>query len=205
MIVGKTGSGKTFAGIWNLSYRNWTKRPWVIFDFKQDDLINSIPNTRLIGLNDTPKYPGLYIVRPLPNQHDLVEQFLWRVWKKEGVGLYIDEGYMIDKGSEAFAAILTQGRSKRIPVIILTQRPVFLNKFVFTEAEYIQAFWLNWREDRKKVGEYVPAGIDVRLPDYHSFWYEVNQDRLTVFEPVPDQDEIIEIFKRQAQTLRKVV
>ena len=194
-IVGKTGSGKTQAGMWHLSLRSYDRIPWVIFDFKGDELIQSIEGVQNIDLGKAPKRKGLYIVSPVPGQENEVDEFLWDCWKRENIGIYIDEGYMIDKNSPALNAVLTQGRSKHIPLITLSQRPVNVSRFVFSESDFHQIFWLNDRRDRKTVQEYVPADLEKRLADFNSVYYDVGKDELSVFAPVPDADTILDTFR----------
>ena len=110
-------------------------RPWIIFDYKGDDLIQSIGATEIAITGPVPNRAGIYIVKPIPQIDDnKVLDFLWRCWAKEYVGIYIDEGYMIGKNNAALTALLTQGRSKQIEMIILTQRPVWANKFIYSKA-----------------------------------------------------------------------
>ncbi len=191
-IMGRTGSGKTQFGAFMLSRAPFTKQPYVIVDYKGDDLLNASERIREIGFNDVPRHPGLYIIKPQPSQDDRVEKWLWNIWRRENIGLYFDESYMLPKGSEAFQAILTQGRSKNIPAICLTQRPSWISRFVFTEADYYAAFHLNDARDRQTVSAFMPPGtMDTRLPKYSSMWYDVGRDALFQLQPVPDADTIL--------------
>lgn len=209
LIIGMTGSGKTIAGIWHLSLRDFYSIPWVIFDFKRDANIARIP-AQEISLDEMPQEPGLYVVRPLPNQDERVERFLWNAWNRENIGLYFDEGYMIDKNSAALNAILTQGRSKRIPIIMLSQRPVGLSRFARSEATFFQTFFLNDKDDRKIIQAFQPEKVSERLPPYHSWFYDVAKDDLVHLSPVPDLETILKAFpvpepepeSEPAQTLR---
>lgn len=197
-IVGKTGSGKTQAATWQLSERDLKSRPWIVFDYKGDKLLGSIENAIEWDIRSKPpKRPGLYITRPLPHEVDEVETFLWEIWKRGKTGIYVDEGYMINKFSKAFIAILTQGRSKEIPMIILSQRPVAVTRFVFSEADFFQIFWLNHHDDRKTVGAFTPIDMDKRLPEFHSYWYDVKNDEQAILGPVPSENEILDTFDRR--------
>ena len=193
-IIGRTGSGKTQAGVWHLSQQNFDAQPWILIDFKGDDLIakvGSLEGAEYITVNSpVPTSPGLYILQVRPDQKEELNTFLWRVWERENVGIYVDEGYMLDK-SDAFDSILTQGRSKYIPCIVLSQRPVWLSRFVFSESNFFQVFHLNDRRDRQTVGAFVPAKLDARLKEYHSYYYDVDRDSLVVFAPVPQQEIIL--------------
>lgn len=194
MIYGMTGSGKTVAGLWALEKRNFQARPWVILDFKRDGTIARIPRLEEIDIRSKiPKQPGLYVTRPLPNSDDDVDQFLWRIWEKMKTGLFIDEGYMINRFSKAYSAILTQGRSLRIPVIGLSQRPSWLNAFHMSEADFHQVFYMQNPADVKKVMEWVPYSGQMEK-NFHSYYFDVSKAKLEYLGPVPDEDEILNRF-----------
>lgn len=206
VIVGRTGSGKTQAGIWQLSHRDYDRKPWVVFDFKGDELIADIDGAYSLELGDPiPVKPGLYVVQPTHDQEKEVEEFMWRILQATNTGVFIDEGYMVGKNNRAFRTILTQGRSKRIPVIILTQRPVWMDRFVFSEAEFFQIFQLNQRQDLKNVNEFIPYDITERLPDYHSYYYNATNNTIMKCAPVPDRDVILDTFDAKLAKLPKVL
>jgi hypothetical protein len=93
--------------------------------------------------------------------------------------------------SKAFETLLVQGRSKRIPLTVLTQRPVWVSRYIFSEATFFQVFALSDRRDKQTVEAIVPVDLDERLPDYHSHYYDVLRDDLIVLGPVPDADAIL--------------
>lgn len=206
-ICGMTGSGKTMAAVWQLSLRSYDKMPWTIIDFKYDTTIAKIERAIEIRLDKPPPTkPGLYIVHPRPDQHEELQGWLWKVWEKGRHGLLIDEGYMVGgqgKKSPAYDAILTQGRSKRIPCITLTQRPVWLPRFVISEANFYQVFYLNSDSDLEKVAEFVPKKIKEPLPEYYSYWYDVSKRFLTVVKPVPDESVILQTFDDRLKPVRR--
>lgn len=194
-VVGRTGSGKTQFGAWLLSLAPFDKMPYIIFDYKGDDLLAK-SGAKLISIKDSPpKKAGLYIVRPHPDDIFNVERFLQKVWENGNTGLYFDEGYMVAK-SKKLEMIMVQGRSLRIPVIILTQRPVWVNKFSLSEADFFAVFQLNKIDDNKTVQNYT-TDFDFRdkLPPYYSRWYDVSQAKFYTLQPVPKQSIIIYNFK----------
>ena len=204
-IVGATGSGKTQAAVWHLSMRDIDQRPWVIYNFKTDKSIDGIPHARNIELDEVPIKPSVYVAHPHPAQQEQVENHMWEIWQRENTGVYVDEGYMVGDRNPAFRALLTQGRSKQIPIIVLSQRPVWMDRFVFSEAEYFQIFRLQHKKDIKSVEEFVPANLSRRLPDFHSYYYDVGQDKVTVLKPVPPMADIYRTFERRLARVKKTV
>jgi hypothetical protein len=205
VIVGATGSGKTQAALWHLSMRDFDRRPWMIYNFKSDKSIDQIPYAKNIGLDEIPIQPGIYVAHPRPDEIDEVEKQMWSVWEKQGIGIYVDEGYMVGRQNPAFGALLTQGRSREIPIITLSQRPAWLHPFILSEAEFYQVFRLNHKRDRKKVEEFIPADLNERLPDYHSYYYDVAANKTTVLKPVPEIEKIHATFERRLARVRKTV
>lgn len=193
-IVGKTGSGKTHLGTWLLSHADYTDKPWIVCDFKREEFFRSVPYMSEIGFEKIPQNPGLYVIRPNPGDEDQVEQLFWNIWAQEHTGLFIDESYMIDKYSKSYRALLTQGRSKHIPMINLSQRPVDVPRYVFSEADHMATFFLNDKADRDIVERRMPLDSGERLPDYHSRWYDVGRDKSFRVHPAPSRDTILERF-----------
>jgi len=204
-IIGATGSGKTQFGMWSLSRRSYDAMPWVIFDYKRDELIDAVDPIEIDVSELPPKHPGLYVVRPIPQVSDeAVEKALWKIHATGRCGLYIDEGYMLPNGG-AFRAILTQGRSLRIPCITLTQRPVFISKFVFSESEFFSVFRLTDRTDRKRVTEFVPINQNYTLSQYSSYFFDVGTNELRKFSPVPSAEQIVERFADRMPRKRRTL
>lgn len=205
-IVGATGSGKTHAALWQLSIRNFDEKPWVILDYKGDELLNSIQGAEHITLDSSaPRHPGIYIVHPNPGDDVEVEAFLWRVWQQENIGVYIDEGVMIGNGNDAYRACLTQGRSKHIPMIVLCQRPVWIDQFTFSESDFFQVFRLGWAKDIKKMEEFIPYDLSRRLPERHSYYYDVKANKTVQVSAVPDRQAILDTFDLKLSRIAKVV
>ena len=202
-IVGATGSGKTQAAMWHLSNRDYLDRPWIVYNFKTDRSIDSIPYKKDIELDEIPVKPGIYITHPQPDSQEEIEAQMWEIWKRGGIGVYVDEGYMVGNNNPAFRAILTQGRSKEIPAIVLSQRPVWMDRFVFSESEFFQVFRLNHKQDRKNVEQFIPADIGNRLPAYHSYYYDVGENKVTVLRPVPSIETIYRSFESRLKRLRR--
>lgn len=206
VILGATGSGKTQAGVWHLSNRSFDLMPWVVYDFKRDGLLDRIGATEIPVDGPLPNYPGLYIVRPHPDDIDYVDTQIMQAWNQGDTGIYIDEGYMLNR-SKAYRTVLTQGRAINVPVIVCSQRPAFIDTYTFTEASFFQVFRLQAYKDIEKVVDYVPilqSRIGERrrqllnfddLKRYESFYYDVGENRLWEVDPVPDEQTIIDTFE----------
>ena len=205
VIVGRTGSGKTQQGAWLLSKAPFDRMPWIIVDYKRDEILNGSRLIREIGYNDLPKHPGLYILHPEPSHDEQVDGYLSRVYRRGNTGLFLDESYMVpDK--KGLSAVLTQGRSLRIPVIALTQRPAWLSRFVFSEADHFSVFHLNDSEDRKKVGRFLPGGAaDHPPPEFNSIWYSVKRNKLFHLQPVPDAATILTDIETRLAPRRRAI
>lgn len=190
VIIGQTGSGKTIQGAWLLSKQRFDKRPWVALDFKGEELWDRVgdPPMRPLKLGQMPGKRGLYRLEVHPGQEDELEEWLWRIWERGNVGLFADEVSLMPSRN-AFKAILRQGRSKSIPAILCTQRPVDCDREVFTEAQYRSFFGLEDARDYQTIRGLF-GDRDIRdaargLKRHWSLWYDVKQKTLHTLKPVP--------------------
>lgn len=203
-INGHTGSGKTVGGAWLLANAEFDKQPFIIINFKREKLFRAIKRAVPLDIDDElPDRPGVYHMEPLATEESRLEEWLWRVWRKGGTGLFIDEGYLMPRSgdSPAFKAILTTGRSLLIPVYTLTQRPVSVPRFVFSEATFYQSYNLMDKRDRKVVEEFTPDD-DIwsgqpRLPKYHSRWRDQAEDFSCTLDPCPATNVLLAKIDRR--------
>ena len=198
VLIGGTGSGKTVAGLWHLSRQQIDGMPWLIVDFKRDDNIATIPYAQHVPIG-APLLNGVYVVQPLLHEKDALENYLWDIWNQGETGIFVDEGFML-ADSEALNTILMQGRSKRVPVIVCTQRPVAVSRFVFSEASFIQVFRVIDKRDRKTISEFSPIFGDKEtsnetLPPFYSYYYDVARHNLVTLKPVPNMAAINATFQ----------
>lgn len=210
-VIGRTGSGKTIAGLWHLSNFDFSRDPGVVIDYKTDEHIAAIPYVRYIGTSDTPEKPGLYVIQPEPEDESM-RDFLTRIWKRgkngRGTLVYLDEGYMIgeNKRVEArFKTLLTQGRSLEIPLITLSQRPVWMTRFVWSESDFYQVFDIALADDRETVRRMMPPETQLDFPEYHSVYYDVAKRKLTYLSPVPNEAESLQKLEDKLKPKRKVI
>lgn len=210
LVIGKNGSGKTLAAVWHLAQHDLKNGRWFVINHKREPLINSIPGATFMELDARPKEgeTGVFIFQPRPEiDDDAVEAILWWAYENGNVGIYIDEGYMISPRSAALNSIYTQGRSKRIPAITLSQRPSRISRFAVSEATFYQVFVLTDRRDRKTIGEFIPVDMDDFmtprdgapriLQPYHSLYYDTRSESPLVLSPVPGEEEILDQLAQQ--------
>lgn len=202
--IGRTGTGKTVCGLWHLSNFDLDSMPWIIFNFKRDEHIESIDKALPVDFSFFPgkKEAGLFVINPTPydlagnsKERSAFDKYLLKLWERERVGIFIDEMYMVGD-SDPLILCLTQGRSKRIPMILCTQRPVMVTRFAFSEASFIQTFDLNDSRDINTVEEFVPIDWDEEKPleKHESFYYEVARNKVFRMLPVPNMNRIREIL-----------
>lgn len=221
LIVGRSGSGKTQAGLWHLALQDWDKRPWMVLDFKRARMIRELvePHATLHAIDDLsmPSRPGLYIVRPFEDisrsdedENDEYNAFLAAVYAKGNIGLFIDEAYQLRRLS-GLKLVFVQGRERGIPIFLLYQRPVGIAREVLTETTFVQMFRLKHSEDRKTIvqvtGDSYEPELQERLATYHSWWYDDIRDRLEELGPVDDEQTIGSMIRYKAEKLagQKVV
>lgn len=201
-IFGATGSGKTQAALWHLSHRSYETMPWIIYNTKSDAAINAIPYAHHIEIDEVPVEPGVFIVEPLAEEEEELQAHLRSVWNRGYTGVYIDEGYAMGHQNKPFRNMLTQGRSRMIPMIVLSQRPVWIDRFVFSESEFLQSFRLQHRKDIAAMEEVIPRRLD-RLPEYHSWYYDALRNDTRQMTPVPDIKVIHSTFARRLSRERR--
>lgn len=211
LIIGKTGTGKTCGAVWHLSHKDFNKMPWIVLNHKGDDLIDSIEGAKHVDLNYRlkPKDKGLFIYHPIPQVDDeAVTNLLWSIHSRGNVGVYIDEGYMIPNRDPAIQALLTQGRSKNIPMIILSQRPTWISRFCISEADFFMVFYLADKRDRQTINGFIPVDLESlmsspvntqpQLKKFHSLYYDVGKNEALIIAPVPTDDIILSRFNLES-------
>jgi hypothetical protein len=223
MILGRTGTGKSQAALDMLSEQDFDTIPWVIIDYKGEDLIADIRaavkgEIREISVDkNPPKAPGLYYMtcRPIVDD-DAMEAWLRKVHRQGNCGLFIDEGYAMPKygSGPGFTMILTQGRTLNIPVICLYQRPVWMSRFAIAQADFIRVFKQGDERDEKVTKNFCrpailpngsklgPMELDL-LPDYYSLWHDVGRGLTSILKPASDRQTVINNFKDRLQPKRK--
>jgi hypothetical protein len=192
-MVGKTGSGKSYAAMWHLANQPLASKTWIIVNPKRTKMYYEIDAIEEMEIDEKiPRHGGLYMVCPVPG--DDLDKFFFNVWEKENTGLLLDEAGMCGFG-RGFMAVLTQGREKKIPMISLTQRPVRVHRYVFSEAQFFQVFWMTDQRDKTTIREFFPSMPEnfrgERLPKFWSWYYDYDNELTYALHPVPDIEESV--------------
>lgn len=209
LIIGRTGSGKSQFASHTLSLRSYDQMPWVIANFKDDELLNELPATELDGLKlPKPKLmkDGLWMVRPDVDDWDGMEQLMKEIWLRTYTGLYVDEMLPISAPKHpALRRLLTQGRSRRCPLIMCTQRPVDLDRYAFSESEYTNIFALSDDRETEKIKDQTGILLDMdvlpSLPDQLPYSYHIDKIRrkVSMTPPAPDFNSIVDMFQSRVR------
>ena len=194
-VAGRTGSGKTTLATWLL---NGSPQHWLILNPKWTAGYQTLPDVKIIrGANlrkveDSLMRNKFTVLNPdngenNPEYLDYIIQHFHETM--EGVGLCVDELYMIHEQGRAGSGLvgwLTRGRELKQSFLGLTQRPVWVSKFCFSEADYIGEMDLQLEGDRKTVYSYTgkPPMLG-RLPEKSWYWYTAATDTATRFGAVP--------------------
>lgn len=196
-ILGRNGSGKTQGGLWLWSHSDFDERPHIFVNIKEEEMFERC-GAKTVSLHDDPPHlPGVYQIRPKPViDDDALESYLWKIHSGTRKALFFDEGATVAR-FPSVDAILMQGRSKQISITMVSQRPVMISRWAFSEASHIIAYHLHDRRDQKTTREFFNNYKEAPLPDYHAQWYEVKKNKNHILHPVPDTDSIIARFQER--------
>jgi hypothetical protein len=200
-IVGHTGSGKSQAAMWHLSNANFDTKPWLIVDPKGEEKIWQIEGIEHVKVGEIPKYAGLYTVHPTQYESDELDDYLYNVLLHGNIGCYFDEAFLCGKGP-GFTTLLIQGRSQKCPAITLTQRPVMVSRFAFSESQFFQCFALTDDRDYDTLQGFakIPKFAENPLPEFYSYYYDVRWRRAYKMLPVPKIETILDTINEKMES-----
>jgi hypothetical protein len=195
-ISGRTGNGKSTLACWLL---NRSKQHWIILNPKHTASFNHLPDSNVLRGFEEKKFLASvekfkYTIinfsgeQATPDFMDSVVSYAHESF--ENVGLCVDELYTLHTtGGRAGAGLvgwLTRGRELKQTYLGLTQRPAWISRFCYSEADYIGGMDLTQIKDRKTLVE--NSGCDYflgRLEPYQWLWYDVAKDRAVKYGKVP--------------------
>lgn len=208
VVLGRTGSGKTFFMRWLLSLQPIDVMPWIVFDYKQVGDFD-LPYTQKIKIGTIPDKPGLYVVSPSFKESDniAVDQYLFEILHRGRIGILFDEGASVPQREPRFVGlktVLSQGRGLRVPVIFGSQRPRHINLSLLSEGDFFARFDLSFEQDADYVRQFMPDEASGPLDEYHCWWYDQGKSRLNILAPV-DDDMTLERFEQRLRPKRRLL
>lgn len=198
ILAGRTGSGKSTLARWLLMQ---SPGSWLILNPKWTAAYDKLPGAVKVHGFDFGKIERHFDNRQRfivvnPEQHQMNPETLddfvnYFHSMYEGFGLCCDELYMMHnhgRPGPGLIGVLTRGRELKQSFLGLTQRPAWVSKFLFSEADYIGRMSLSLKQDRKTMVEYMGADADAEsdLAPFDWDWYDVAADKLRHMQPVPD-------------------
>lgn len=194
-IAGRTGSGKSTLARWFLAR---SPGRWVILNPKHTKAYDSLADSNTVSGFDLKKIERsmqehrFTVINPKSEQAtaEIMDAFvLWLHQSYTHVGLCVDELYTLHsngRAGEGLIGWLTRGRELKQSFLGLTQRPAWVSKFLLSESDYLGEMSLTLEADRKVMRDIIgsPEAL-VKLPPYVWLWYDMGDDELRKFGPVP--------------------
>ena len=176
-IAGMNGSGKSVLA--SSIANRWDRV--LVYDPKVDDEA-VLPNSVVCNGVDAAlrALPGRVIYRPTPAESSQIGRFFGSLSKR--VRLLGSHGVVIHEVADLAASdreldsdtawLFRAGRSRGIPMITLTQRPVNVPRLAMSEARHVVCFTLVDEDDRRTMARLMGRiVVDEPVPLDHSFWY----------------------------------
>ena len=177
VIAGATGSGKSTLAEYLLSVGRY-RRVLVIDPKCEFGGPKGLKGYRQIKTPDELRRCGkepFIQLRPSWDRQepsDWHEAYLW-AYGQGNIMVYTDEVFaVLNRGfaTKGMQACLVQGRSRRVGMIMSTQRPHGLDLKIITESESVAMFTLRFPKDRKRIAEIAGPEVMKPLPLF-AFWY----------------------------------
>jgi hypothetical protein len=196
VVAGRTGSGKSTLASWFLSR---SIQHWVILNPKHTPFYRQLPDSivhrkfkprDLLSDARRRKFVVLELAGVEAEPQFMDGIIAWLHAALRNIGLCADELYTLHASSgragPGLTGWLTRGREYRQSFLGLTQRPVWVSRFVFSEASYLIEMDLTFEEDRETLYEYTGSRYFLaRVLGHRWLCYNVQGDTVTLYGPVP--------------------
>jgi len=199
-VVGDTGTGKTFL----VSKLTQLREYVVIFRTKADDI--TFPGFRKARTVDA--LDNLYETRILlePKHGQQMRQgyeLLTRVYDQGGWTVVIDEEWFVEARlhlTEYVETLLTQGRSKKVSVVVGMQRPARISRFTISQCTHLFSFRIEGRDLQTMKEATTPRLVEpISSLVGHDFVYYNRASRIVARGNARALDRILVGGRRQAQ------
>lgn len=201
IIIGQNGSGKSVGAIWLMQHIPIA--PVIILDTKGEAAFDDVgrDDERVTEFDSGSEFVKNWkrdinseyiLVRPTSlemSDPGEMDNILGEIYSKARPCLvYIDEAYQWHINGQAGAGLiglLTRGRSKKISVLISSQRPAWISRFCYTECKRFYVYRIQDRRDRKVIAEYIPDFAEKNIaPKYHFWYYDYELEGAELYQPV---------------------
>lgn len=190
--VGDTGTGKTYLISKLVELRNYV----VILRTKPDDIkFPGFRKARTVKAMDR-MYDTRILLDPVHSQQMRQGyELLTRVWKEGGWTVVIDEEWYVEARlhlTEWVETLLTQGRSKKISVIVGMQRPARVSRFAISQCTHLFTFRVEGRDLQTIKEATTPRIVDpIASLSGHDFAYYNRKQRIVTVGNARRLDRII--------------
>lgn len=186
VVVGKTGSGKSYWTIRNISK---FKRV-VFFDPKHEHSKNfpvAMKTQKLSDLKNFMKNKEYFILyQPFEISEESFNELCKICFKKGNVVLCLDEVERL-KFVYWHEKIIRMGRKRGVGIWHLIQRPSFIpSNYILSESDHLILFKLNLKADRNKIAGIIGEKAEElrTLKEFHYLYYNVLDDEPTLCKPI---------------------
>jgi hypothetical protein len=200
IVAGRTGSGKSTLAQWLLSRSG---QHWIIFNPKHTASYRGLEDAVIFKRFDARAILARlrrhkFIVLNFRGEEasaDFLDSVLeWLHESVKNIGVCCDELYTMHSASgragDGLIGWLTRGRELKQSFLGLTQRPAWISRFLYSEADFIGAMDLVLEDDRKRMMQETGSPEFLRrLHDYRWLWYNVARDDIGLYGPVPVREK----------------
>lgn len=205
IILGQNGSGKSVMLLEQA--RRAPLGPVVVMDTKIDEgftrlaekesaeIVSSLAEYKRALKRKANKMPDYLIVRPPIEEvtdPEALDLYCQEAYEKTHLYFLVDEAYQLHNNGRAYPGLiglLTRGRSRKISVVLCSQRPKWLSIFCLTEVKHFYIFRLIDRGDRARIAELTPYNRDTIPPEYHFYYYNIKSGEYILFAPLDIEQE----------------
>lgn len=198
VIVGKSGSGKTFLG---LEIARHMPRPLVIVDTKYSASIKSFAEENGFPIVSTIKKAPDDVCIWRPTDIDLadpklLDEGLQRLLDGKPCSVYIDELYQFHingKAGPGLIGLYTRGREAGFCTLGGAQRPVWISLFCLTEANHFYIMRLDLPQDTKRMADVSGSPEVAEWVPNRWFWYIEEGDDPVLMHPltIPEKSDSV--------------
>ena len=168
---------------------------WVVIDSKHDKGFDELTGHE--GLIDPAKLSrywregvGIFVVRPKPREYGDMDAYLEELHESyDNFGVCVDEVYQVSgsttRAGPGLTGLVTRGRARKQAVILGSQRPAWVPRFVYSEANGIVVMSLTMKQDRERILEMTAQRIVMEpLESRHWLYCDIAAQTVTRYAPV---------------------